>query len=54
MYRRTLHMEPEDYSYDHRGNLLSVTSGEEVLRAYGFDAANQMASCSMGMTDGTI
>ena len=29
-----------DYAYDHRGNLLSVTSGEGVLRAYGFDAAN--------------
>mgnify|MGYP004474950945 CR=1 FL=1 len=42
-----------NYSYDHRGNLLSVTSGEGVLRAYGFDAANQMSS-SMGMTDGTI
>ena len=42
-----------NYSYDHRGNLLSVTSGEEVLKAYGFDAANQMSS-SMGMTDGTI
>ena len=43
----------KDYAYDHRGNLLSVTSGEGVLRAYGFDAANQMSS-SMGMTDGTI
>ena len=43
----------KDYAYDHRGNLLSVTSGEEVLKAYGFDAANQMSS-SMGMTDGTI
>ena len=43
----------KDYAYDHRGNLLSVTSGEEVLRAYGFDAANQMNSC-MGMTDGQI
>ena len=43
----------KDYAYDHRGNLLSVTSGEEVLRAYGFDAANQMSS-SMGRTDGTI
>ncbi|MEQ2485157.1 hypothetical protein AAAT49_15465 [Agathobacter rectalis] len=43
----------KDYTYDHRGNLLSVTSGEGVLRAYGFDAANQMSS-SMGMTDGTI
>ena len=43
----------KDYAYDHRGNLLSVTSGEEVLRAYGFDAANQMNS-SMGMTDGQI
>ena len=42
-----------NYSYDHRGNLLSVTSGEGVLRAYGFDAANQMSS-SMGMTDGII
>ena len=30
----------KDYTYDHRGNLLSVTSGEEVLKAYGFDAAN--------------
>ena len=39
----------EDYN-DHRGNLLSVTSGEEVLKAYGFDAANQMSS-SMGRTD---
>ena len=43
----------KDYAYDHRGNLLSVTSDEEVLRAYGFDAANQMNS-SMGMTDGQI
>ena len=43
----------KDYAYDHRGNLLSVTSGEEVLKAYGFDAANQMSS-SMGRTDGTI
>ena len=43
----------KDYAYDHRGNLLSITSGEEVLRAYGFDAANQMNS-SMGMTDGQI
>lgn len=43
----------KDYAYDHRGNLLSVTSGEEVLRAYGFDAANQM-NRSMGMTDGQI
>ena len=42
-----------NYSYDHRGNLLSVTSGEEVLKAYGFDAANQMSS-SMGMIDGTM
>ena len=31
----------KDYAYDHRGNLLSVTSGEEVLRAYGFDAATR-------------
>ena len=43
----------KDYAYDHRGDLLSVTSGEEVLKAYGFDAANQMSS-SMGMTDGII
>ena len=43
----------KDYTYDHRGNLLSVTSGEEVLKAYGFDAANQMSS-SMGRTDGII
>lgn len=43
----------KDYAYDHRGNLLSVTSGEEVLKAYWFDAANQMSS-SMGRTDGTI
>ena len=43
----------KDYAYDHRGNLLSVTSGEEILKAYGFDAANQMSS-SMGRTDGTI
>ena len=34
----------KDYTYDHRGNLLSVTSGEEVLKAYGFDAANHMSS----------
>ena len=45
--------ETKDYAYDHRGNLLSVTSGEEVLKAYGFDATNQMSS-SMGRTDGTI
>ncbi len=43
----------KDYAYDHRGNLLSVTSGEEVLKAYGFDAANQMSS-SMGIIDGTM
>ena len=43
----------KDYAYDHRGNLLSVTSGEEVLKAYGFDAANQMSS-SMGRTARTI
>ena len=43
----------KDYAYDHRGNLLSVTSGEEVLKAYGFDAANQMSS-SMGRIDGTM
>ena len=43
----------KDYAYDHRVNLLSVTSGEEVLKAYGFDAANQMSS-SMGRTDGII
>ena len=30
-----------------------TTSGEEILKAYGFDAANQMSS-SMGRTDGTI
>ena len=40
----------KDYAYDHRGNLLSVTSGGEVLRAYGFDAANQMES-AMEMED---
>ncbi len=45
--------ETKDYAYDHRGNLLTVTSGEEVLKAYGFDAANQMSS-SMERTDGTI
>ena len=43
----------KDYVYDHRGNLLSVTSGGEVLRAYGFDAANQMES-AMEMEDGRM
>ena len=43
----------KDYAYDHRGNLLSVTSGGEVLRAYGFDAANQMES-AMEMEDGRM
>ena len=40
-----------NYSYDHRGNLLSVTSGEEVLKAYGFDATNQMTA-SFDLVDG--
>jgi len=43
----------KDYAYDHRGNLLSVTSGGEVLRAYGFDAANQMES-AMEMENGRM
>ena len=43
----------KNYSYDHRGNLLQVTRGEELLQAYGFDAANQMHS-SMGVVDGVI
>ena len=43
----------KDYAYDHRGNLLSVTSGGEVLRAYEFDAANQMSS-SMGEYGGIV
>mgnify|MGYP002440481806 FL=1 len=42
-----------NYTYDHRGNLLSVTSGEEVLKAYGFDAANRMSS-SVDRTAGEI
>lgn len=42
-----------NYNYDHRGNLLSVTSGEEVLKAYGFDAANRMSS-SVDRTAGEI
>ncbi len=42
-----------NYDYDHRGNLLSVTSGEEVLKAYGFDAANRMSS-SVDRTAGEI
>ena len=42
-----------NYSYDHRGNLLSVTSGEDVLKAYGFDAANNMTE-SMGLTAGMV
>lgn len=32
---------------------MSVTNGEEILKAYGFDAENQMSS-SMGITDGVI
>ena len=32
---------------------IATTSGKETLKAYGFDAANQMSS-SMGMTDGII
>ena len=43
----------KNYNYDHRGNLLSVTSGEEVLKAYGFDAANRM-SRSVDRTAGEI
>ena len=43
----------KDYAYDHRGNLLSVTSGGEVLRAYEFDEANQMSS-SMGEYGGIV
>ena len=43
----------KDYAYDHRGNLLSVTSGEDVLKAYGFDAANNMTE-SMGLTAGMV
>ena len=43
----------KNYNYDHRGNLLSVTSGEEVLKAYGFDAANRMSS-SVDRTAGEI
>lgn len=42
-----------NYDYDHRGNLLSVSSGEEVLKAYGFDAANRMSS-SVDRTAGEI
>ena len=42
-----------NYNYDHRGNLLSVSSGEEVLKAYGFDAANRMSS-SVDRTAGEI
>ena len=42
-----------NYNYDHRGNLLSVTSGKEVLKAYGFDAANRMSS-SVDRTAGEI
>ena len=38
---------------DHRGNLLSVTSGKEVLKAYGFDTTNRMSS-SVGMIDGIM
>ena len=42
-----------DYAYDHRGNLLSVTSGGEVLRAYEFVTVNQMSS-SMGEYGGIV
>lgn len=48
-----MQVEPKIMPMTTGGNLLSVTSGEEVLKAYGFDAANQMSS-SMGRTDGTI
>ena len=43
----------KDYAYDRRGNLLSVTSGGEVLRAYEFDTVNQMSS-SMGEYGGIV
>lgn len=41
----------KNYSYDHRGNLLKVTAGEEILKEFAFDATNRMTS-SMGIVDG--
>ena len=39
------------YQYDHRGNLTAVRSGEELLKQFAFDAANQMSS-SYAMVNG--
>lgn len=41
----------KSYNYDKRGNLLSVRAGDNLLKSFTFDAANQM-SCSMGMING--
>ena len=41
----------KDYEYDKRGNLLSVRTGNTLLKSFTFDAANQM-SRSMGMING--
>lgn len=32
------------YSYDRRGNLTKIQSGDEVLKQFTFDAANQMTN----------
>ena len=34
----------QDYAYDRRGNLTAVSRGEELLKAFTFDAANRMDS----------
>lgn len=36
--------EEQSYTYDRRGNLTAVSRGEELLRAFTFDAANHMTS----------
>lgn len=43
----------KEYNYDHRGNLLSVRTGKELLKQFQFDAANQMER-SMGFVNGTM
>ncbi|MDE5950999.1 MAG: hypothetical protein K2H12_05415, partial [Acetatifactor sp.] len=36
--------EEQTYTYDRRGNLTAVSRGEELLKAFTFDAANRMTS----------
>ena len=44
--------EEQTYAYDHRGNLISVSRGEEQFREFAFDAANRMHS-AYEVKDGT-